>query len=170
VITNDSAATGGDIIQGWNQAAIKFKVTTAGEVYAHGAFHPSGVDYSDELPAETGLEPGDVVAIAADGLLRRSSKPNQSDVAGVYSTKPGVVGSRDEERRTTIPLALAGVVPVRASAENGVIRPGDLLVSSSTPGCAMRAPENPAPGTVIGKALREVDETNGQVEILVMLR
>lgn len=170
VITNDSATTGGDIIQGWNQAAVKFKVTTTGEVYAHGAFHPSGVDYSDELPAESGLEPGDVVAISADGLLRRSSRRNQSDVAGVYSTKPGVIGSREQERRTTIPIALAGVVPVKASAENGAIRPGDLLVSSSTPGCAMRAPENPAPGTVIGKAMRGLEGANGRIEILVMLR
>ena len=36
-------------------------------------------------------------------------------------------------------LALMGRVPVKATAENGLIRPGDLLTVSSKPGYAMRA-------------------------------
>ncbi len=35
IITNDSSS-GGDIIQGWNQAAVKFRVDTAGDVTASG--------------------------------------------------------------------------------------------------------------------------------------
>ena len=169
VITNDSPSNG-DIIQGWNQAAVKFKVTTTGEVYAHGAFHPNGIDYSDRLPAAPGLDAGDVVTIGADGLLHRSTHANATDVAGVYSTKPGVVGQEDDETRTTIPVALAGVIPVKASGENGAIRAGDLLVSSSTPGRAMRAPPNPSPGSVIGKALAGLDHGTGEIAMLVMLR
>jgi hypothetical protein len=170
VITNDATAIGGDIIQGWNQAAVKFKVTTTGEVYAHGAFHPNGIDYSDQLPAARDIEPGDVVVIGADGTLRRSTSPNESDVAGVYSTKPGVVGHEESETRATIPVALAGVIPVNAANENGAIRPGDLLVSSSTAGRAMRAPANPKAGTVIGKAMQALDQGTGSIAMLVMLR
>ena len=64
----------------------------------------------------------------------------------------------------------AGRVPVKSSAENGTIAPGDLLVASATPGHAMRAPANPAPGTVIGKALGTLAHGTGVMEMLVMLR
>jgi hypothetical protein len=67
-------------------------------------------------------------------------------------------------------LALTGRVPVKVSSENGPIRPGDLLVSSSTAGHAMRAASNPSPGTIIGKALGSLKEGNGTVEMLIMLR
>lgn len=170
VITNDTTSTSADILEGWNLAAKKFSVSTAGEVYAHGAFHPNGVDYSDRLPSASGLEPGDVVALGHDGLLHETIRANETDVAGVYSTRPGVVGQREEETRTTIPVALAGMIPVKASDENGAIQIGDLLVSSSTPGRAMRAPANPRPGTVIGKAMQPLESGNGEIEMLVMLR
>jgi hypothetical protein len=148
----------------------EFQVMSSGEVYAHGAFHPNGVDYSDRLPASSGLEPGDVVAIGSDGLLRRTTAASESDVAGVYSTKPGVVGQREEETQATIPVALAGVIPVKASAENGAIRAGDLLVSSSMPGRAMRAPPRPQAGSVIGKAMQPLGAETGDIEMLVMIR
>jgi hypothetical protein len=169
VFINDNAA-GGLIVGAGAGGALKFLVNATGEVYAHGAFHANGVDYSDRLPSDQGLEPGDVVIIGNDGLLHRSTAPNQADVAGVYSTKPGVVGQAEGEQRTTIPVALAGVIPVKVTSENGVIRAGDLLVSSSQPGRAMHAPKNPRPGTVIGKAMRALDRDSGEIEMLVMLR
>ena len=125
---------------------------------------------TDRLPAQHGLEPGDVVAIGDDGLLHRSNRQNETDVAGVYSTKPGVIGQSYQERRTTIPVALAGVIPVKVTCENGAIHAGDLLVSSSLPGRAMHAPANPLPGTVLGKAMRALDRDSGEVDMLVMLR
>ena len=169
LFANGNAA--GAIITGFGPGgATEFQVLANGEVSAHGAFHPNGVDYSDRLPAERGLEPGDVVVIGDDGLLHRSSRQNETDVAGVYSTRPGVVGQREEEQRATIPIALAGVIPVKVTSENGAIHAGDLLVSSSLPGRAMHAPENPQPGTVIGKAMRTLDRSTGEIEMLVMLR
>lgn len=66
-------------------------------------------------------------------------------------------------------LALAGRVPVKVDAGYGAIRAGDLLVASPTPGHAMRA-DDPAPGTVIGKALEGLDRGTGRVRMLVMMR
>ena len=63
-------------------------------------------------------------------------------VLGVISTKPGLtLGGEDLVGKSGIPvfLALAGRVPVMVSDENGPIRPGDLLTTSSTPGVAMKA-------------------------------
>jgi hypothetical protein len=69
-----------------------------------------------------------------------------------------------------IPLAIAGVVPVKASAENGAITPGALLVASDTPGHCMLAGENPPIGTVLGKALEGLERGAGIILMLVMLQ
>lgn len=49
------------------------------------------------------------------------------------------------------------------------IRPGDLLVSSPTPGHAMRS-DDPQLGTVIGKALEALGHGTGTIRALVMMR
>jgi hypothetical protein len=49
-------------------------------------------------------------------------------------------------------LAVFSSVPAHASAENGVIAPGDLLVAAPQPGYVMRAPVHPTPRAIIGTA------------------
>jgi len=75
----------------------------------------------------------------------------------------------DEELEGHVPLAIAGIVPVKATTENGAIQPGDLLTTSSTPGHAMKATEAEA-GTVLGKALGELAAGTGTINVLIMLR
>jgi hypothetical protein len=124
------------------------------------------------LPAVEGLEPGDVLIVSSDGKLARSTQAYQPTVVGVYSTQPGFLGGAGEDADLSgkIPLAVVGVVPVKASTENGSIRPGDLLTASSTPGHAMKAGPNPPVGTVIGKALEGLDAGTGVVLMLVTLQ
>ena len=148
----------------------RFYVDNDGDVFADGSFNPNGADFAELLPGTAGLEPGDVLVIGADGALARSSEAAQSNVAGVYSTRPGVLGGGNEPRPGAVPLAVVGVVPVKASAENGAIVPGDLLTSSATPGHAMRAGSAPALGTVIGKALSGLAAGTGKVTLLVTLQ
>ncbi len=144
-----------------------------GVVYKSG-----GADFAELLPAAPGLEPGDVVVIGPEGVLVRSSEPNQTNVAGVYSTAPGFLGgmTSEPEEDGRVPVALVGIVPVKVSAENGAIRPGDLLTPSSTPGHAMKAdPVNLGgmqiyrPGTIIGKALEPLDQGTGVIRVLITL-
>jgi hypothetical protein len=68
-----------------------------------------------------------------------------------------------------IPMAVVGIVPCKVSAENGPVHPGDLLVTSGTPGHAMRD-EAPAVGTVLGKALEALDSGTGTIRVLVTLQ
>jgi hypothetical protein len=65
---------------------------------------------------------------------------------------------------------VVGIVPVKASAENGPIAPGDMLVASSIPGHAMSAGPNPPTGTVIGKALEGLEGDTGMIKLLVVLQ
>jgi hypothetical protein len=128
-------------------------------------------DFAEMLPAVGSLEPGDVLAIGPDGNLIQSTQPSQTTVVGVYSFRPSFLGnSQFADKDGYVPLALIGIVPVKASAENGAIQPGDLLVSSSTPGHAMKAGANPPQGAVIGKALGPLTENTGFVQMLVTLQ
>ncbi|HRO90731.1 MAG TPA: hypothetical protein PLC06_09555, partial [Promineifilum sp.] len=110
--------------------------------------------------------------------LTRSTEPYQTTVVGVYSSQPAFLGnSAGEEQDGRVPLALVGVVPVKVSAENGPIHPGDLLVASATVGHAMRAEPVVVDGVtfypsgvVIGKALGSLDEGTGMIDVLVMLQ
>ncbi len=66
-------------------------------------------------------------------------------------------------------MAIVGIVPCKVSAENGPIQRGDLLVTSSSPGHAMRAGTSPSPGTVLGKAMQPLDRGTGTILVLVAL-
>ena len=138
------------------------------------------------------VAPGDVMVIdpASGRALAQSSKARSTLVAGIYCADPGLVGSgrgwvrdgvADDERSSfyslddmanefgEIPLAIVGIAPCRVSAENGAISPGDLLVTSDTPGHAMRDAA-PAAGTVVGKALERLDSRTGVIDVLVTLQ
>ncbi len=66
-------------------------------------------------------------------------------------------------------VALSGVVPCKVDASYGSIQRGDLLVASPNPGYAMRA-DSPVPGTIIGKAVQKLEDGEGVINVLVMLR
>ena len=171
----------------------EFKVNGNGNVYADGSY-TGPADFSEMIAVSTGAftaEPGDVMVIDPKNTRStvKSTEPRSTLVAGIYSTRPGFVGSErdwdkpaakaDEESDTytlddmakefnEIPLAVVGIVPCKVSAENGPISPGDLLVTSSTPGHAMRD-DNPKVGTVLGKALEPLTSGTGVIKVLVSL-
>ncbi|MGC9357806.1 MAG: hypothetical protein ACP5GX_08065 [Anaerolineae bacterium] len=176
----------GDYIVAGSDADPDFRVSNVGDVFADGGYHcglgPGGepgtcviqntpADFAEMLPAQPGLESGDVLVIGPDGRLARSNQAYQSTVIGVYSTQPGYLGGGQHwGHEDYAPLAVVGIVPVKVSAEKGHIAPGDLLAASNTPGHAMKAGANPPVGTVIGKALEGFDGETGVILMLVMLQ
>ncbi len=109
---------------------------------------------------------GDVVIVGETGpALVPSSKRFDSRIAGVVSTDPKLYMGPGEGKS---PLALAGIVSCKVTAENGPIKRGALLVSSSLPGHAMAAaPGKVGPGMLVGKALQELPKGTGKIFILV---
>ncbi len=177
----------GDLIKAFGDngsggSTLRFQVDQAGNVRADGTYYGAGyesgsADFAEMVrPGQTDLVPGDVLVVGPDGRMVRSSQAYQTSVVGVYSTEPGFIGDHklDEAGNPLeperIPLAVLGIVPVKASTENGPIQPGDLLVTSATPGHAMRADLNPPTGTVIGKALEGLDAETGVIQMLVILQ
>ena len=128
-------------------------------------------DFAEMLPGQGELSAGDVLVVSLDGSLILSSEAYQTTVVGVHSYQPSYLGNAQFVGQDDyVPLAMMGVVPVKASAENGAITPGDLLVASNTPGHAMRAGENPPQGTVIGKALSPLEAGTGYIKMIVTLQ
>jgi hypothetical protein len=165
-----SNTTSGDIFQveAWDTV---FRVTGEGNVYADGSYLSPAADFAEMWPAAGSLQPGDVLVVGADGKLTLSTQPFQASVVGIYSTKPGFIGgaANGTDQTSNVPLAITGIVPVKVSAEKGVIHPGDLLVTSATPGYAMYGGTNPPIGTILGKALGSLDSDTGIILVLVLL-
>ena len=118
---------------------------------------------------------GDVLVIDTDapGKFLLSAEPYSTSVMGVYSTKPGALGRRQTTPKSAeeIPMAMIGIVPTKVTTENGPIKPGDLLVTSSTVGYAMKGTDrNRMLGAVIGKALGRLDSGAGVIEVGIVLQ
>lgn len=178
---------------------VRFRVDGDGDVFADGAFGaPADFAEMIAVSAGAHtVEPGDVVVIdpARPRSIAKATVARSSLVAGIYSTNPGFLGSeRPWEREADpgtpefaareplalkpadmtrlydeVPVAVIGIVPCKASTENGAILPGDLLVTSSLPGHAMRDLD-PRAGTIVGKALEPLQRGTGTIRVLVTLQ
>lgn len=70
------------------------------------------------------------------------------------------------------PVALAGTVLCKMDARKGPVRPGDLVVTSDTPGSGMSGTIDSLDkiGTVIGKALDSLEDGIGLVPVFISHR
>jgi len=139
-----------------------------------------GGDYAESVDVSAPREdfgPGDVLIVDPDnpGKFLKSSSPYSTLVAGIYSTKPGLVGRRQsadpKANSTAIPMAMVGIVPTKVTAENGPIKTGDILVASSVPGHAMKGTDRSLfSGAIVGKALGKLETGTGVIEVLISLQ
>lgn len=173
---------GGNILEGGfgQPETTVFRVDGTGRVFADGGFQPNGADFAESMSV-TGdrakYAAGDLLVIdpTASRRVALAQQPYSTLVAGIYSTKPGMLGTTRTVDETAplneIPLAVVGIVPCKATAENGPIRVGDLLVTSSTAGHAMKGTDRSKMlGAVVGKALEPLLEGKGVIQVLVTLQ
>jgi hypothetical protein len=153
-------------------------IDRSGIIAVSGDIRLTGADCAEDFTvAETaGIEPGTVVIITEEGKLQKSCEAYDRKVAGVVSGggnyRPGIVlGQQKGLPEKRLPIALVGKVFCNVDADPAPIGVGDLLTTSSTPGCAMKAREPlKAFGSVIGKALGSLDSGKGMIPILVALQ
>jgi len=133
-----------------------FRVSSSGDVFTAtgGTINTSGADLAERYTSQEPLDFGDVVTIDSfnSHAVKKSKYQYQTDMVGVVSTDPGFIAGAYTEN--SYPIGLIGRVPVKVSTENGTIRVGDYLTTSSVPGHAMKATLS---GRVLGKALESVD-------------
>lgn len=149
-------------------------VWATGDMYAR-AFIPTGADFAEPFALARGKShPGTVLALCPDvpNAVVAASTPYATTVVGVHSTQPGFMGGGSgASKKGAIPVALLGVVPCQVSAENGAIAPADLLVTSRTPGYAMKGTDRSRMlGAVLGKALEPLTKGKGTINVLLCAR
>jgi len=110
---------------------------------------------------------GPYVRVGKNRYFQVTDVQHPDSMTVVHLHEPTLVSKEDDiwlgvaKRKNVSKLAFVGVVPVRCSTLNGnIMGNGELLVSGPE-GCAVLAPENPAPGTVIGKALGKLVSLDG---------
>lgn len=159
-------------------ASIKFPDGTVQSTAYVGSACATGGDYAESVDVtgqKAAFEPGDVISIDPDhpGHFVKSSSPYSTLVAGIYSTKPGFTGRRQSgpQGAGEIPMAMVGIVPTKVSAESGPIHTGDLLVTSTLLGYAMKGSDGTrTSGAIVGKALGDLKSGTGVIEVLVSLQ
>ena len=155
-----------------------FRVDHTGAVFADGGVHTTGADFAEALPVKgvpTNYSAGDVLTIDASSQnrLTRTAQPYSTLVAGIYSTKPGLLGGSEMQAgsKTKVPLAVVGIVPCKVTVSNGPVHTGDLLVTSDKPGYAMKGTDRSKMiGAVVGKALEPLATGDGLIHVLVTLQ
>ena len=147
----------------------------SGNVFAMGSFLATSLDLAEKFTAGEAMEAGSVVVIDPTGnaQLKLCRQAYDSAAAGIISQQPGLllgsgIGAVTDGKAS---LALAGRTPCKVDASYGAINVGDLLTTSPTPGCAMKAdPAKIVPGCIIGKALESLDNGVGVIKVIVSLQ
>lgn len=134
-------------------------------------------DVAEWVPSSQTLKPGMVVVVdpGARNEVIASTKSYETSVAGVVSAKPGLI--LGEAGHSKAQIATTGRVKVWVDATNGPIHPGDLLVTSSEPGVAMKSEpvdlggiKIHRPGTIVGKALEPIESGKGEILVLLSMQ
>jgi len=122
---------------------VALKIQADGAVYSDNAYSSAGADYAEYFfTRDAGLKPGEAVCVDVENenAVKRCSRPADSNVMGIVSTKPAIIGNTKGSAGGSYAIVgLLGQVPAKASAANGEIRPGDSLTPAAEPGYIMRA-------------------------------
>lgn len=172
--------TSGNFILFRNGIDTMARIDRTGKAFFNGGTQNSGADIAEAFDVTGSIhqyEPGDVLTISldTDRTVEKSSEAYSTLVVGVYATKPGVLLTEEgvnTDISDKVPMGVLGVIPTKVSTEGGPISRGDLLVTSSTPGVAMKGdPDRIRIGQVIGKALQEHSGTGIQkIQVLVNIK
>ena len=150
------------------------KLDVNGNINVSGNINAKYQDIAEWVPATKSIPAGSVVIVDPDreNSVVPSTQAYDTRVAGVVSPNPGLVLGEPSESK--VKVATTGRVRVRVDASHAPIRVGDLLVTSSKEGVAMRSEpvefggvQLHRPGTLIGKALESL--ADGEGEVLVLL-
>jgi hypothetical protein len=137
--------------------------TTAGTITAN-VFNTASADLAEDYTTtDSSITAGTIVSVDPNNDSSVIKATSGSSVMGVVSTQPGVLLGGGNAS-TSVPVALAGRVPVKFSSENGALNRGDSLTISKThAGVAMKADEG---DPVIGTALENIS-SSGTVLVFV---
>jgi len=173
--------TGGSVAIGSTNPTATLHVTGdgrfTGSLTVDGNIAAKYQDVAEWVPAAAQLAAGTVVVLDStkSNQVVSSSSSYDTRVAGVVSTQPGITLGEQSEHKVLV--ATTGRVRVKVDATDGPIEIGDLLVTSSREGFAMKSmpveiggSRIHRPGTLIGKALEPLAGGTGEILVLLSLQ
>ena len=152
------------------------KLHVAGDIKVDGNIAAKYQDVAEWVPSAERIPPRSVVVLSdvRNGVLASTMAYDEA-IAGVVSVHPGVVLGESGPGMALI--AHSGRVRVKADATYGAIARGDVLVSSPTPGHAMKSEPVDVgtaklhrPGTILGKAIEPLSSGRGEILVLLTLQ
>ena len=157
------------------------RIDNTGKGFFNGGTQVGGADIAEYFDVEGNrnqYEAGDVLIISqnSDRKVEKSTSAYSTLVAGVFATKPGVLltekNASEDQLQDMVPMGVIGVLPTKVCLEGGAIKRGDLIVTSSIPGVAMKAdPDKVRVGQVLGKALQDFNANGvGKINVLVSVK
>ncbi|MGI8598091.1 MAG: hypothetical protein ACR2KB_02440, partial [Chitinophagaceae bacterium] len=181
LVANLSAAGAGNTAVFNSHGTNVARIDNTGKGFFNGGTQVGGADMAEFFDVEgliSEYEAGDVLAVSVTGdrKVEKSSAPYSTLVAGVYATKPGIMlteeNAEQDQLEKMVPMGVLGVIPTKVCLEGGAIKRGDLLVTSSIPGVAMKADlDKVKVGQVLGKALQEFNGTGvSKINVLVNIK
>jgi len=119
-------------------------------------------DLAEVYESDAEYDVGTVVVFGGSKEITHSTIGNDTSVAGVISENPAYLMNADQ---TGLPVALIGKVKCKVA---GHIKKGDMLSTHASYNGVAKKAHDPAPGTIIGKALEDYDSTEiGMINIVV---
>jgi|ERR1043165_6867693 hypothetical protein len=123
----------------------------------------STVSFAQDKKVRTTFEAGEIMAMKETMLFdddyTQSDKPYQVNIVGIAT------GNTDPKKKQDL-CQKQGLAVVKVSIENGTIKKGDLITSSSKKGTGMKATQS---GMVIGIAQEDAN-ADGQIKVQILLQ
>lgn len=136
------------------------RVTGTWTLISGSSFGATYADLAEYYESDAQYLPGTVLEFGGEKEVTLAEE-DSNRVAGVVSSNPAYL-MNVECPGIAVPIALQGRVPVKAK---GIVRKGDMLVSGGN-GFA-KSTSSPSMGSVIGKALENLDDNEGIIEIAI---
>jgi hypothetical protein len=162
---------------GLGTASPNARLHVAGNATVDGNIGAKYQDVAEWVETPEPLESGTVVIVdpTTPNRVIAATTAYDTRIAGAVSAQPGLIlGERGDGKEM---VAQSGRVRIKVDAKYGAIKIGDLLVTSPTPGHAMKSKAMRIggqalhrPGTLLGKALEALPKGKGEILVLLTLQ
>jgi len=108
-------------------------------------------DVAEIFVADAVYEPGTLVSLGGSADVTLTTGSADKNIFGIVSSRPAyLMNAKQKHEKNALPVAIAGRIQVKVT---GVVKKGDRLIASNTPGVAQAADVDAPTWSIIGRSL-----------------